>query len=818
VSIGRGSRLGAAACFALLALGFAAPAAGAAESRYSVVNGCYGLRSVSLGKVVAGPFRMQATTLGQYLLYGKDRDFLVVTSGGAVGRATEPSTDAEWRLDEAGGGSFRIFSLAAEKVLVAGADGALALGDPGPSALFAFEKAEGCAVYPELETNTTGNPRAAPLHYGETKGFIDTHLHGMAFEFIGGRIHCGRPWHPYGPQVALLDCPDHEPDGVGAAGENVVSYGNPVGTHDTDGWPTFVGWPHHDSLTHEQTYWKWMERAWRGGLRLYVNLFVDNRVLCEVYPYRRNPCDEMANVKLQVEDLREFERFIDAQSGGPGKGWLRIVSDPFEARRIINQGKLAVVPGIEVSRLFNCGETNDVPQCTREQVDQRLDEAYKMGVRQMELLNKFDNAFAGVAGDSGSTGAVTNAGNKYETGHFLGMQTCTGPNAEHDHDKTQPTVPEADRDPLFGNILKAFTQPGDTPVYPAGPHCNVRGLTALGAYLVRRMVEKKMIFDPDHMSVVARDQALAIIEANDYSGVISSHSWSTPDSYRRILRMGGVVTPAEKNSADHVKAWQELRKEFDPRFYRGLGFSTDMNGFAHQGGTRENVKEKPLVYPFKSFDGAVTLDKQKSGEKVFDLNVDGTAHFGLYPDRMEDIRVVGGQEVFDDLVRSAENYLQMWERAEGVPGPDCRSARRRFTPRRLSGIQIGLTPEALLRAAGQPQSRPGRVWTYCAKGTGSRAGEIKAVFTPEGRVGLVASNAAVHRALGRSPGDPVSRLSRKAKGFGPGLRVRPAGGGRRYVYGVQKGRITFVALASRTAGRTPAALRTYVRLSGGAKR
>jgi hypothetical protein len=192
-----------------------------------------------------------------------------------------------------------------------------------------------------------------------------------------------------------------------------------------------------------------------------------------------------------------------------------------------------------------------------------------------------------------------------------------------------------------------------------------------------------------------------------------------------------------------VKAWKELKKWHDPRYYFGLGFSTDMNGFAHQGGPRpDDAKSSPVVYPYRSFDGAVTLDKQKSGEKVFDVNVDGTAHYGLYPDRMEDIRRFGGQEVYDDLVRSAENYLQMWERAQGVPAPDCRSARRRFTRRGLSGLRIGLDPEQTLLRAGQPQKRPGRVWTYCAKGTGKRAGEIKVVFTPARATPLRASAAA----------------------------------------------------------------------------
>ena len=58
-----------------------------------------------------------------------------------------------------------------------------------------------------------------------------------------------------------VDCPDHEPDGAGAVGENTLSYGNPVGTHDTRGWPTLKDWPHHASLTHEQSYYKWLERS-----------------------------------------------------------------------------------------------------------------------------------------------------------------------------------------------------------------------------------------------------------------------------------------------------------------------------------------------------------------------------------------------------------------------------------------------------------------------------------------------------------------------------------------------------------------------------
>ena len=57
------------------------------------------------------------------------------------------------------------------------------------------------------------------------------------------------------------------------------------------------------------------------------------------------------------------------------------------------------------------------------------------------------------------------------------------------------------------------------------------------------MIAKKMIIDPDHLSVRARQQLLDIVEKERYSGIVSSHSWSTPDSIPRIYRAGGFVTP-----------------------------------------------------------------------------------------------------------------------------------------------------------------------------------------------------------------------------------------------------------------------------------
>ena len=85
-----------------------------------------------------------------------------------------------------------------------------------------------------------------------------------------------------------------------------------------------------------------------------------------------------------------------------------------------------------------------------------------------------------------------------------------------------------------------------------------------------------------------------------------------------------------------------------------------MNGFAAQGGPPAT----PIAYPFQSpIDPSVTVHKQRSGKRTFNINTDGTAHYGLYADWAEAVRVAGGDEIVDDLANGAEAYLQMWERA-----------------------------------------------------------------------------------------------------------------------------------------------------------
>jgi len=776
----RGWRWGVVLALSLAALA-SAPAQAAEQTRYSVVNGCFALAAPGGGYVAKGAgsyapsangvgaaaaFRLQATDLATYLLYDTDREFLGVR-GNEIVAVKEPSPRTEWKLREAPGGTFTLTNLGAAATLARSGD-ALALGKAGH---FELVPAKGCVDYPEISVSASGKPKPAKTKFGETRGYWDPHMHIMAFEAFGGGLHCGRPWHRYGVPYALPDCSKTEgPNGSLSPIENFLNWESPVAPHDTQGWPHFRDWPNHKSITYEQTYYKWLERTWRGGMRLVTNLFVDNRAFCEILAqpqHRRNPCNEMETVRREAKSIYEMQDYIDAQFGGPGKGFFRIVKTPFEARKVISQGKMAVVLGIEVSELFGCTLRAGQPQCDQDDVDAALDEVYKLGVRQMELLNKFDNAFVGVRFDSGLFGAIVNLGNFYTTGRFWQVAKCKG-------EETDNTIPLVSLDLFYDLGLAGLLPPGGLPVYPSAPHCNVLGMTPLGEYLVAKMIDKGMIIDPDHMSVDAANRTLQIAKANGYSGVVSSHSWTDKRNWPDIYEVGGVVGPMARDSKGFYETWKETRKMRDPDYYFGFGFGDDMNGFASQGGPRNGPN--PVKYPFKSFDGAVKIKRQQSGTRTFDFNVDGVAHYGLYPDWVEDLRQQGGRKIVRDLSRGAEAYLQMWERAVGVPPERCRPAKAKLTASGLGRLRLGDSAVKALKRAGQPARRIGREYRYCVAGKANRKAQVVAKFTRGGKLTRITTNAKGYEAGGVAVGDPASAVRRADQPRGARFVYRVAGG------------------------------------------
>ncbi|MEO5662218.1 MAG: hypothetical protein ABIR39_02950 [Nocardioides sp.] len=678
-------------------------------TRYAMAGGCYTLTTGG------EPIRFRATDLGSYLLIDRDRRFLAADGT----RAATPSPATEWI---ASGRNGRMTFTSGGTTL------------DGPR----LRTAGGCPAFAEAQVNVSGRPHAGITPFQEVRGYVGAHTHGMAFEFLGGSVHCGKPWDRYGPEFALVDCPDHTATGgYGAALETALG-GKPG--HDPVGWPTFKDWPAPESLTHEGTYYKWLERSWRGGQRIFVNLLVENNKLCELYPLKKNSCDDMDSLRLQAQRMYELQDYVDAQNGGPGQGWYRIVRSPWQARKVINAGKLAVIMGIETSVPFGCTfkklPTGDVNECDPAGIDRQLDEMHKLGVRQMELVNKFDNALSGIAGDNGSTGVAVNAANFLETGSFWDMQHCSPADGESaDHAQlAAPDISAGQQDALFGAVgqVSGLLNLAALPIYGTPMHCNTRGLTDLGTHLVERLADKHMLIDPDHMSVKARNTLLDELEARSYSGVLSSHSWSTPDAYPRIYRLGGYIAPYAGDSTGFVEKWRRHLGWADKRFYFGFGYGADINGLGAQGSPRGAEAPSPVTYPFRGL-GGVTVNKQVAGQRVYDINVDGVAQYGAYPDWIEDAAHVAGPEgaaLKDDMWRGAEAYLQTWERAEGIAPDSCRNPELRVKAHAFEKrARAGLSAKQLMTRVGQPYERLGDRFTYCVKG-----GKVAVRLTDSGRV------------------------------------------------------------------------------------
>lgn len=760
----------------------------------------------------AESFRMQATDLGSYLLLGADGDFLS-TGGGDVVPAPKASPAGDWKLDYTGSG-FTLTSSATEKALALDRDGELVLVPPADAEPFDLASAGGCIPFPEAELNVVGDPQQGDTPYGETRGLVDAHMHMMAFESFGGGLHCGRPWSPLGIEVALTDCPDHYPNGSAALVENIASYTDPLHMHDPVGWPTFRDWPDNESYTHENDYYRWLERTYRSGLRLVVQLAVDNSALCFVNPVKTYSCNEMDAVDREIHDLYALQDYVDAQYGGPGAGWLRIVRSPFEAREVINEGKLAVVMGIEVSEPFNCGIRNGVPQCSAKSIEESFEKYYELGVRQMEMSNKFDNALSGVAFDDETQGVIVNVGNRQATGQFWAMETCTGP----PYDRQPTPVPAGS---VLEGIIRLVIPQGALPVYPPGPVCNPKGMTDLGERFLDGMMKRGMLFDPDHMSVRGRKQALDYVKARDYGGVVSSHSWSDDPSYQRIYGMGGFVAAMKSDANNYLNKWKEHKELWrasgsDHPF--ALGFADDMNGFSGQPGPRDDAAENPLPYPFTSpVDDGIQVDRQISGQRVFDLNDDGIDHFGLYADWVGDLKHVGGDQIIEDMAAGTDAYLETWERAVGVPDHACLQRRGKFRSKGYRKLRLGLDPVALLKRGGQPEARPDRSYRYCVKGKRNKGSEVAAVFTKgaKPRVGLIVSDARTHRIRGVHPGGNAANVPANATRLGRGIYVVKARGkGRRFVFGVKGGKVEFVGVGSRKATKGRKALKPFLKLGG----
>ncbi len=668
-------------------------------------------------------FFMKASDLGTYLFYDQEGRYLVAEDGPLLRQAELLSdiltvddayvSGAEWEIAISASDGERLQLRHRKTGQYLARSGSLVM-DESRAAVIALYPQTGCTEHPELTIDAEGETTSRRFEDGSLFGIADTHSHMMTnFAFGGGGIFHGAPFHRLGVQHALPDCaPFHGPGGRA----DILGFGYDQGTsggidaeailpavvsgrltefnHYTAGYPDFTDWPNAPfSSTHQTQYYRWLQRAYLAGLRLVVQHATSNSVMCDtmvganVQPVRYS-CNDMVAVDRSIEETYNLERYIDAQEGGPGRGWFRIVTSPAQARAVIEEGKLAVILGIEVSNLFDCFSVprEGYPTCDAAFVVTQLDRYHALGVRAIFPVHKYDNGFS--AGDGHRT--ISEFGNFVNSGQWSSFTTdCPiGVTAPFDHGGVQfggLNMPRADYsapppndmsgypDDPIGTLVPFLDQLRAPPI--EGEYCQSHGLTPVGETLIREMMLRGMIVEIDHLPQRSYQRAFEVLEASDYPAAATHGS-----TYGgRLYAIGGVSKTnlgrcADPNRpeamADSVRS--RVADIIAAGGYPAVGFGFDLNGFAGGAeprfGDRSNCatpQTNPITYPFASYAGDVTFSQPRLGNRVVDFNTEGMVHIGLLPELIEDARRTGVTDAdLEPLFRSAEGYLRMWERAE----------------------------------------------------------------------------------------------------------------------------------------------------------
>ncbi len=392
-------------------------------------------------------------------------------------------------------------------------------------------------------------------------GFADTHAHPAHDNGFGNKLVVGRANAPMSQTYSTALCQaNHSNLGAGLLNTIFILGGDPHPF--MEGWPDFVGFPRFNNKTHQQQHVEFLKRAWQGGLRLISALAVNNMYLPSLGlgpGHNGMPYDDDSTVLRQIQDIKDIAA---AQSS-----WMEIAYSPKEARRIIAQGKCAVVIGIEVDNFGNFktpaynwddnvhpGNSRLValtPANADQLITAKVSQYYDLGVRQVTPLHYLSGTFGGAAVFRGQISLVQFAfNNRVAVKQAIEKKIPYSLHADY-----SASMVAAGRLPVDfmqrvngGSLLSTI---------------NAEGMTEFGRKLTARLMDKGMIIDSEHMGYETKEELFAIAAQRNYP-IISSH---TDPAGLCMNWLGGPVpflgTPEEKVNKFGTSNIRNLATEFN---------------------------------------------------------------------------------------------------------------------------------------------------------------------------------------------------------------------------------------------------------------
>jgi microsomal dipeptidase-like Zn-dependent dipeptidase len=433
---------------------------------------------------------------------------------------------------------------------------------------------------------------------------------------------------------------------------------------DSSGAPDFPNWPVWNDITHQKMWVDWIRRAYNGGLRVLVALAVNNKTLGDMTAGPGDyPTDDLFSADHQITETKSFvSRHSD---------FMEIAESSADVQRIVQANKLAVVLGVEIDDIGNLNTLGRVPQAT--DVVAVIGHLYDEGVRYIFPIHLLDNVFGGTAVYQD----IMNYSNRREAGHWWNLVCSSDPSIGYRFDSNSFSGFLSNA----GVILKLG--PGwdstfsSVPAYPQCGQVNRLGLTDLGTTALKEMMKRGMLIDIDHMSQNSADAAVAIAQSVPLGAypLFSGHNFVrdpasrsnnerslTPSQYRKIGGMHGMAGVGSSDAYTWVQKYLEaIQAMGTPTGSPGAdvpaaAFGTDTQGLAMGMPPRRGSSvQYSSSFPMSSL-----------GNKTWNYNTDGVAHYGMIVDFLADARTApnGADLIDNNLMYGAQYFVDTWRRAE----------------------------------------------------------------------------------------------------------------------------------------------------------
>ena len=447
-----------------------------------------------------------------------------------------------------------------------------------------------------------------------------------------------------------------------------------------------------------------------------VALAVNNKTLGDMVAGPGDyPTDDKWSADLQIT---EIQNFVSRHSD-----FMEVAFNSSDVRRIVsaNPPKLAVVVGIEVDHIGNFQTLQNPAVPSDADVIAEIDRLYTKGVRYIFPIHVLDNAFGG----SAAYVNLFNLSNVHETGKPYELVCADDPKTDKDITYTYNNNDLNLEGIVAQMIKRgwAVTSISYAPCNTGVGQKNKLGLTPTGIVAIKEMMRLGMLIDIDHMSQAAADNTLNLAQqfgypvSSGHNGIRGSFGKDSqterslrPDQYATIGKLHGMAGVG--SGGTYADQWRDSYNLVVQTMGAGAaaGFGTDTDGFAlgmpppklaagvpvpgpqHQQYEQcleapgckcvpvNDRNPKPCINSCAAscnqrfpdaflHGGGIKLPVQYTdafprstdGNKTWDYNNDGVAHYGMLSDFLQDIgNTPSGQAAIDNLMQGAEYFYQTW--------------------------------------------------------------------------------------------------------------------------------------------------------------